>query len=112
MKLAYLLSAFLATLAAASPIATISDPAENTELATRTDNALSKLSTTIRKNFEARLYHVAKDTSGKSVLKGAHSGKEGQRPQAPLRFGGVTNKRKHDAIAGNAREWSIWGLAV
>ncbi|KAI1801065.1 hypothetical protein F4811DRAFT_535886 [Daldinia bambusicola] len=185
MKLTYLLSAFLATLAAASPIASISDPAENTELVTRTDNAVestelvarsptvieskeyaaikakhhdlkhdhyyyfyvtwprgslidgdhetkaevehlrdtlgfdhigiivgkvtekeggTKKKPTVKKNFEARLYHMAKDTSGKSVLK-VHTWEKKDSDHKPLSFGGVTTKRKHDAVAGNAREW-------
>ncbi|OTB13065.1 hypothetical protein K445DRAFT_320253 [Daldinia sp. EC12] len=185
MKFTYFLSAFLATLAAASPIATISDPAENTELVTRTDNVVesaelvaraptvieskeyeairaihsdlkhdhyyyfyvtwprgtviqgdhetkaeieklrdtlgfdhigiivgkvtekeagTKKKPTIKKNFEARLYHMAKDTSGKSVLS-MHTWEKKNDDHKPIRFGGVTNKRKHDAVAGNARQW-------
>ncbi|KAF3062277.1 hypothetical protein GL218_03644 [Daldinia childiae] len=185
MKFTYLFSAFLATLAAASPIATISNPAENTELVTRTDNAVesaqlvaraptvieskeyeaikakhsnlkkdhyyyfyvtwprgslidgdhetkaeveqlrdtlgfdhigiivgkvtekeggTKKKPTLKKNFEARLYHMAKDASGKSILK-MNTWDKKDSDHKPIRFGGETNKRKHDTVQGNARDW-------
>ncbi|KAI1652926.1 hypothetical protein F4813DRAFT_376352 [Daldinia decipiens] len=182
MKFTYLLSAFLATLAATSPIATVSDPAENTELVTRADNAVEsaelvarsptveetpqyaaikakhsnlkkdhyyyfyvtwprgsiiqgdhetkaeveelrnslgfdhigiivgqvtetektvKKKSTLIKNFQARLFHLTKDKSGKSVF----TMTEWKSDHKPLRFGGETNKRKHDAVKRKAQDW-------